>query len=138
MSKRKAPAPPALPDGVAPGRGGSPTGQGQAPFVATAHQRQAVAALVSIGHPYKVISEVLRIPERTLTRHFSHELKHGRTLIHAQIGGSIVAAALSGDRTMQIFYAKAQMGWRDRHSIGFDDKDGNAINPDRLFQVSIT
>lgn len=138
MSKRKRAAP-AAPDGEAPGRGGSVPGHlGQAPFVATPHQRQAVAALVSVGHANKVIAEVLRIPERTLIRHFAHELKHGRTLIHAQIGGSIVAAALAGDKTMQIFYAKAQMGWRDRHSVGFDDEKGNPINPANLFQVQIT
>ena len=101
-------------------------------------RRQAVSALVSIGHSHKIISEVLKIPERTLTRHFAHELKHGRELVHAQIGGSIVADALAGDKTMRIFYAKTQMGWRERATLGFDDEKGNPINPQNLFQVLIT
>ena len=45
--------------------------------------------------------------------------------------------ALSGDKTMMIFYAKAQMGWRDRTSVGFENQNGEAVNPERLFTVNI-
>jgi hypothetical protein len=107
-------------------------------FNPTEHQRQAVAALVSFGTKNTIIAEVLGLAERTLVRHFANELKHGRELIHARIGGGITAAALAGDKTMQIFYAKAQMRWQERHSLGFEDKDGRAVDPANLFTVSIT
>lgn len=122
--------------GVAPGRGGGGPG-GQPRFDPTEHQRQAVAALVSIGWGRDVVSEVMHIPARTLTRHFGHELKHGKVLIHARIGASIVADALAGDKTMRIFFAKTQMGWRERYAHGFEDEKGAPVNPANLFQVSI-
>lgn len=104
----------------------------------TESQRLAVASLVSIGHSMQVISEALDIPDRTLKRHYAHELKHGREIIHARVGGSIVAQALAGHVTMQIFYAKAQMGWRDRHSHAFEKPDGSVADPTELFTISIT
>ena len=132
-SRRKAP-----PKGRAPGRGGSRAGKsGQPAFDPTEHQRQAVSALISIGYTTDVIAEVLHIPSRTLERHFAYELKHGRVLIQARIGGGIVASALAGDKTMMIFYAKTQMGWRERFSHGFEDEKGQGVNPANLFQVQI-
>ena len=95
-------------------------------------------ALVSVGTTNEVMAEVLQIPLRTLERHFADELKHGRLLIHAQIGASITAKALAGDNTMMIFYAKAQMKWRDRHTHSFEDKQGNLVSPGDLFTINIT
>lgn len=125
--------------GVAPGRGGRAGGAtvGQPPFVPTEVQRMTVQGLVSIGTEQWVIAEALKIPLRTLARHFTEELKNGRAVMHARIGGGIVAAALSGDKTMMIFYAKAQMGWRDRYNVGFDDEKGNPVNPSNLFTINI-
>jgi hypothetical protein len=70
---------------------------------------------------------------RPLYRHFGHELKNGRAEIHAAIGKSFTAMALAGDKTMMIFFAKAQMGWRERTSVGFEDE-----NPRQLFHIQIT
>lgn len=139
-AKRKAKARVAkVKPGVAPGRGGAALGTGrQPPFIATDEQRQAVMALVSFGTTHEVIAQVLRIPERTLTRHFREELTTGKMMVHARVGGRIVAEALRGDKTMAIFYAKAQMGWRDGYRIGFEDKDRNPVNPSNLFTVEIT
>jgi len=123
--------------GVPPGRGRQPGGHGQAAFVPTDAQRQAVMALVSIGTTNEIMAEVLRIPLRTLERHFREELSHGRALIHAQVGASIAAKALSGDNTMMIFYAKAQMKWQDRVSHGFQDDKGNPVSPRELFTINI-
>src|SRR5262249_48036039 len=83
-------------------------------FAPTPDQQHAVACMVSVGTPHDVIARAIRISERTLHR-------HGKAEIHAAIGKSITATALAGDKTMMIFYAKAQMGWRARTSIGFED-----------------
>jgi hypothetical protein len=37
-----------------------------------------------------------------------------------------------------IYYSKAQMGWRDRASSGFEDKNGEPANTDNLFMINIT
>ena len=93
--------------------------------------------MVAVGTPHEVIGRALGISQATLYRHFEHELKNGKSEIHAAIGKSITAMALSGDKTMMIFYAKAQMGWKDRTSVGFENQSGEAVNPAKLFTVNI-
>ena len=109
-------------------------------FEPTEEQREAVCKLVSFGTTNKVIGRMLQIPERTLNRHFARELKNGREIIHAKVGLSLTEQALdpNGPLAAKIYYSKAQMGWRERHNIGFDDKDGKPIDPDKLFHVVIT
>jgi hypothetical protein len=90
--------------------------------------------MISVGTPHDVIARAIGVSERTLYRHFEHELKNGKAEIHAAIGRSITAMALAGDKTMMIFYAKAQMGWRERTSVGFEDEDGRR----QLFHIKIS
>lgn len=94
--------------------------------------------MVSVGTPHEVIARAIGVSEATLYRHFEHELKNGKAEIHATIGKNITAMALSGDKTMMIFYAKAQMGWRERASIGYEDARGEPINPPTTYTISIT
>jgi hypothetical protein len=94
--------------------------------------------MISVGTPHDAIARVLDISPATLYRHFDRELKNGKAEIHAKIAKNITAMALSGDKTMMIYYSKAQMGWRDRTSIGFEDKDGQPTNPAKLFTINIT
>lgn len=121
--------------GIAPRRGGAPDVRGQPAFVPTEGQRVAVMGLVSVGTEQWAIAEALKIPLRTLVRHFAEELAKGRGIIHARVGGGIVASALSGNLTAQIFYAKAQMGWRDRWDGAGGQEPANASN---LFTIDIT
>jgi hypothetical protein len=89
--------------------------------------------MVSVGTQHDVIARAIGVSGATLYRHFEHELKDGKAEIHAAIGKNITALALAGDKTMMIFFAKAQMGWRERTSAGFEDE-----NPRALFQIQIT
>jgi hypothetical protein len=106
-------------------------------FIPTPDQQHAVACMVSVGTPHDVISRAIGVSERTLHRHFPHELTNGKAEIHAAIGKSITAMALAGDKTMMIFYAKAQMGWRERTSVGFEDEQGRQQNAQALFTIQI-
>lgn len=123
--------------GVAPGRGGGGNNR-QPPFIATDAQRNIVMALISFGTEIKTIAHLLRIPERTLFRHFDRELKDGRAVVHARVGAGIVSQALEGNLTAQIYYSKAQMGWRDRVAFGYDDGKGGVVPPASLYTVQIT
>jgi hypothetical protein len=123
--------------GTAPGRGGSVAGKGQSPFIPTNVQRQKVMDLVSCNFTQEQISIGLGIPLRTLERHFQEELQNGKVRVHAEIAAGIVAAARAGDKTMRIFYAKSQLGWRERTSVGFEDSHGYAADPNRLFSIQI-
>ena len=94
--------------------------------------------MISVGTPHDAIARVLDISQSTLYRHFDHELKNGKAEIHAAIGKNITAMALSGDKTMMIYYSKAQMGWRDSHRVSFEDKNGEPANTANLFTINIT
>lgn len=108
-------------------------------FKASDAMREAVMALISFGTPLETISEIIKVPRTTIIRNFEREIKHGKALVHARIGTSIAAMALNGDKTMMIFYAKTQMGWRERYSHGFEDDKGNQTNPPgAVYTVAIT
>jgi hypothetical protein len=94
--------------------------------------------MISVGTPHDAIARALDISQSTLYRHFAHEVQNGKAEIHAAIGKNITAMALSGDKTMMIFYAKAQLGWRDSHRVGFEDKNGEPANTANLFTINIT
>jgi hypothetical protein len=70
--------------------------------------------LVSCNFTLEQISVGIGIPERTLSRHFAEELATGRLRVQAQIAVGIVEAAVSGDATARILYAKALAGWHER------------------------
>jgi hypothetical protein len=74
-----------------------------------------VACMISVGTPHFAIARALDISQPTLYRHFADEVKNGKAEVHAAIAKGITAMALSGDKTMMIFYAKSQMGWRDSY-----------------------
>lgn len=118
-------------------RQGPQPANGGVKFTPTPDQQHAVSCMVSVGTPHAVIARALGISEATLYRHFEHELKDGKAEIHAAIGKSITSMALSGDKTMMIFFAKAQMGWRERASVGFENENGQVVDPRRLFTVNI-
>jgi hypothetical protein len=93
--------------------------------------------MISVGTPHIAIARALDISLPTLYRHFANELKNGKTEVHAAIAKGITAMALAGDKTMMIFHAKSQMGWRDRASIGLENEAGQGVNPKELFTINI-
>jgi hypothetical protein len=121
---------------------GQATGRGGGRFIATAAQRERVMDMVAAGIQLRAISLVLKIPERTVSRHFAVELSDGQEIRNAQVGGDIVKAARDPThkehKTMAIYYSKARMAWSDRVQIGFGDEKGNPVNPANLFTVQIT
>jgi hypothetical protein len=89
--------------------------------------------LASCNFSLEQISVGMRIPERTLSRHFAEELATGKLRVHAEIAAGIVEAALNGDTTMSILYAKARVGWHERTSFGFEQE-----NPRQPFHIQIS
>lgn len=116
---------------------GEPTGA-RVKFRPTEEQRDSVKQLRGCGWSPEQIAVALRIPERTMYRHFGDELKAGEFEIKSKVSRNIAVGALSGDRTLMIFYAKAQMGWRDSFRVGFEDEKGAPVNPANLFTINIT
>lgn len=98
------------PKQVTPGRGKA-GGHGQEPFIPTDRQRHEVMKFVACGFTAESISVITNIPYGTLMDHFPFELREGKTVVDAKILGGIVEAALEGDKTMRIFYARSRAGW---------------------------
>src|SRR5690242_4959412 len=119
-------------------RRGPQPDRGGVKFTPTPEQRHAVACMISVGTPHFAIARALDISQPTLYRHFADEVKNGKAEVHAAIAKGITAMALSGDKTMMIFYAKSQMGWRDSYRVGFEDKNGEPANMANLFTINIT
>jgi len=123
----------------------SPAKQGEQPsgggtrFTPTEEQRIGVAGLVALGTRQEVIAEILGIVPATLKKYFRDELARGKEKFHSLIGNNINALAAKGDKTMLIFYAKAQMGWRETdRRIGFVDAAGNPTDPPSGYTIQIT
>jgi hypothetical protein len=101
----------------------------QVAHIPTEEERMGVAGMVSVGTEHWVIAHILGISEPTLYRHYAHELKHGRAIVHGKISKGIAQLALDGDKTMMMFYAKAQMGWRERNETVTIGADGKPVDP---------
>lgn len=69
------------------------------------HAQVAKLILKSNGEP---------IAERTLRQHFAEELRDGKLGIHLAVAQQIVQRGLQSSDVLLMFYAKCQMGWRDR------------------------
>jgi hypothetical protein len=74
--------------------------------------------LAACSFSLEQISVAIGVPERTLSRHFAEELATGKLRVNAEIAVGIVEAAVNGDTTARILYAKALAGWHERTGPG--------------------
>jgi hypothetical protein len=63
----------------------------------------------------------------TLAERCREDLDAGAAEAKAKVGGAIVKAALNGNMTAAIFYAKTQMGWKETVRNEHTGKDGDDI-----------
>ena len=86
-----------------------------AKFIPTDDERKEVAKLIGVGVPQADVALVILegISEPTLRKHFRHELDTAMAKAHGDIAGKIYELALAGDRSLLMFYAKTQMGWKE-------------------------
>ncbi len=94
--------------------GGGGGSIGQKPFVPTDEHRRLIMALTKVLN-HDMIAAQLGISKITLYRHFEHELQAGKAEAIKVIGGKILAQAMEGCRTSQIFYLKTVGGWTQNH-----------------------
>ncbi len=100
-----------------------------AKFIPTDDERKEVEKLIAAGIPQASVAIVIRdgISEPTLRKHFRHELDTAMVKAHGDIAGKIWELAMAGDKTLLIFYAKTQMGWKETQVL-----EGN---PDAPFVI---
>jgi hypothetical protein len=79
------------------------------------------------GFTIPQVCAALRISANTITDHYDHEMKHGRTNMMTQVVQSLAQRAIGGSDTAAIFLAKARLGWSDRQQVELTGKDGGPI-----------
>lgn len=73
-----------------------------------------VQGMAKVGVPQKKIAIVIGLSEPTLARLYGAELSKGAAEAAVAIGGKLFEKAMSGDTPSLIFWAKTQMGWREK------------------------
>ena len=70
------------------------------------------------GYSDKVLCRLLGgISIVTLHRHYRKELDHGRHQVNIKVVQSLYKAAVEGNVTAQIFWAKTRLGWREKSEV---------------------
>ena len=88
--------------------------------------------------PLHQIADVFGMSDDTLRRRMEEDprvlraYKRGKANVDAQIAGSLVQKALSGDVTSQIFYLKTQCGWRETTRTENVGPDGGPIRQEHI------
>jgi hypothetical protein len=113
-------------------------------FEPTEQQRQNVEILVACGTPQMEIAKIIRhldgrpISDRTLRKHFRHEIDAGEVKLKLRISALLIATIEGRDppqgmrpivsdqgrgNLLQLFL-KARMGWREREVHEIENADG--------------
>jgi hypothetical protein len=95
------------------GRSGRPA------FKPTDAERKLVGQMCAVGIPHDQIAMVVRdgIDADTLKKHFKEELRTAKIKANAKIGGTLFNQAINGNTSAAIFWAKTQMGWKEKSEI---------------------
>jgi hypothetical protein len=84
----------------------------------TDQNRTLVKTLSGIGLPQHDICAILKIDKCTLHKYFRAEIDLGLAEANAKIAKTLFDMATGGNVGAAIFWAKARMGWREKH---YDD-----------------
>lgn len=94
-----------------------------------------VQGMAKVGVPHKKIAIVIGISEPTMCRVYSSELAKGAAEAAVAIGGRLFEKAMSGDTSSLIFWAKTQMGWREKDRPNEDAQNIKADKKQELIEA---
>jgi hypothetical protein len=95
------------------------------PHEPSKESRQLVQLHATIGTPQAVISDILGIDNKTLTKYYREELDQALARANASVGGALFNKATKGDTTAMIFWMKTRAGWREKQEINHVSDDGS-------------
>jgi len=95
-------------------------GRGQPPHKPTDKSRQMVQVLKANGNPHKVIAMVIGVDEKTLMKHYRHELDNGFEQVKSMVGAALVKASLGGNIGAIRYWLACRGGpeWKHRTEEG--------------------
>lgn len=101
--------------------------RGPQPWKPTAEERKRIRMYAGLGLTQEQIATLIGRCVDTLAKYCRSDLDEGAAEAKAKVGGAIVKAALNGNMTAAIFYAKTQMGWKETVRNEHTGEDGGAI-----------
>ena len=100
------------------------------PFVPTAQQRHLVHMMTLNGVKQDEQARALRMSKTTLTKYFREELDLGKIVTTANVAGALYRNAMDGNVSAQIFWMKAQGGWREADRLEITGAEGKDLLTD--------
>ena len=112
-------------------KGGRPKGsKASNKFEPTDQQRQLVVMMTSNGVKHTEQARALNCGERTLQKYFKDELAFGKMRATAHVSGALYRNAMEGNVSAQIFWLKAQGGWREADRLEITGANGKDLLTD--------
>ncbi len=93
----------------------------------TDEQREEIRKLAGLGFNQEQIAIVIGRSVDWMAKYCREDLDVGLNETRAKVGNAIVHAAIEGNMTAAIFYAKTQMGWKETSVTEHTGKDGKPI-----------
>jgi hypothetical protein len=93
----------------------------------TEKNRNLVRSLAGIGVPQDDIAILVEITKPTLHKYYREEMDKGMAEANAKVAKTLFERAVSGDLGAAIFWAKARMGWREKHEISVNHEHAFVI-----------
>src|SRR5215831_17027398 len=108
---------------------------GRPRFEPTDEQRAMVERAAGLGFTQDKICALLGgMSKHTLEKHFREELDRGMAVTHYKVANSLVDNALAGNVTAQIWYTKAQMGWKETQVVERPESRLDAMSDDEIIK----
>jgi hypothetical protein len=79
----------------------------------TDESKRMVESTSGLGLPHEQIGILVGIDDKTLRKHYRHELDMGKAKANGQIAKTLFSKALGGDTTSLIWWTKTQMKWAE-------------------------
>jgi hypothetical protein len=112
-------------------RAGRPKGsKASNKFKPTDQQRHLVVMMSANGVKQIDQARALNIADKTLTKYFQEELSFGKMKATAHVSGALYKNALEGNVQAQIFWLKAQAGWREADRLEITGANGKELLTD--------
>jgi|HubBroStandDraft_1064217.scaffolds.fasta_scaffold18845_2 hypothetical protein len=105
---------------------------GRPKFEATSTQRNQVTALVACGVPRKQVAQYIGVDLKTLSKHFTREIREAARVANAKVATVLYQKALGGDTVSMLFWLKCRAGWREGSRLELTGPDGKPIEPPKL------
>jgi len=112
-------------------KGGRPKGSKAVnKFEPTDQQRHLVVMMSANGVKQSEQARALNCGEKTLAKYFKEELAFGKMKATAHVSGALYKNALEGNVQAQIFWLKAQAGWREADRLEITGANGKELLTD--------